>query len=82
MTPYNVANQGVHCLLTGFSIKNRIKATKQTRYPSNDMNRPRRVYQYAISHVLFCFGYRVFVILSNLVFRAGGWLVVLGLTAL
>ena len=28
-TPHNVASdQGLHCLLTGFSIKNRIKATK------------------------------------------------------
>ena len=27
--PHNVASdQGLHCLLTGFSIKNRIKATK------------------------------------------------------
>ena len=25
------SDQGLHCLLTGFSIKNRIKATKQTR---------------------------------------------------
>ena len=28
-TPHNVASdQGLHCLLTGFSIKNRKKATK------------------------------------------------------
>ena len=28
-TPHNVASdQSLHCLLTGFSIKNRIKATK------------------------------------------------------
>ena len=31
-TPHNVASDlGLHCLLTGFSIKIRIKATKLTR---------------------------------------------------
>ena len=31
--PHNAASdQGLNCLLTGFSIKNRIKATKQTRH--------------------------------------------------
>ena len=32
--PHNVASdQGLQCLLLGFSIKNRIKATKWTRHP-------------------------------------------------
>ena len=32
--PHNVASdQGLHCLLTGFSIKNRNKATKLTQRP-------------------------------------------------
>ena len=30
------SDQGLHCLLTGFIIKNRIKATKETRHPQND----------------------------------------------
>ena len=32
--PHNVASdQGLHCLLKGFSIKNRIKVTKWTLHP-------------------------------------------------
>ena len=35
--PHNVASyQGLHCLLTGFPIKNRIKVTKQTQHPLNN----------------------------------------------
>ena len=33
-TSHNVASdKGLHCLLNGFSIKNRIKATKKTHHP-------------------------------------------------
>ena len=32
--PHHVASdQGLHCLLTGFSIKIRIKVTKKTQHP-------------------------------------------------
>ena len=33
-TPHNMASdQGLYCLLTGFSIKKRIKARKLTQHP-------------------------------------------------
>ena len=35
--PHNVASdQSLHCLLAGFSIKNKIKATKYTRHLGSD----------------------------------------------
>ena len=52
LAPHNVASdQGLQCLLTGFSIKNRIKAIDTT--PLNDKwTRPKynngRVYQYTM----------------------------------
>ena len=33
---YVVSDQAVHCLLSGFSIKDSIKATKLMRHPKND----------------------------------------------
>ena len=36
--PHNVASdQGLHCLLTGFSIKDKIKVTKMTSYMTNGL---------------------------------------------
>ena len=34
--PHVVSDQILHCLLTRFSIKNRIKATKKIQHPLND----------------------------------------------